>query len=354
MKTDFNFTDSSAEWPKNIFGIYAILNTANGKIYVGQTKDREGFCGRFEEHRLKLRQRAHYNNYLQNSYNKYGEEVFRFRILEICDDKDDLNVKEKGWMLELKTMYDQNGYNMNLENYNGRKTELRQKEFELISPKGEIIKSKNIHEFAKQHGLHETSIGRVINGKARSHKGYRSCHPLAKRKKHIFISPEGKDIEVENLRDFCLKNGLSECSMYNLRKGKQKEHRGWRCKDGFIFRENIAEYEILSPDFIIYKFKTKKGFAKKMGVSENTIAHGIKKHKRAMNGWSSTQYKYIILQNLKTKELIRLKTTRDGIKYGLQMLALQRLLREKTKSHKGYKLYKEKDPFVFQVIELDV
>lgn len=354
MKTDFNFADSSANWPKDLCGIYAIENIKNGKKYVGQTRDDEGFSGRFEGHRLKLRQRAHYNNYLQNSYNKHGEEAFRFRILEICKDSDDLNAKEKSWIVELESMYDKNGYNINLENYNGRKTELRQKEFELISPTGEIVRSKNIHKFAKEHGLHESCIGRVINGKARSHKGYRSLHPLAKRKKQIFISPQGELIEVENLKKFCKENGLSETSMYNLRRGSQSEHKGWRCKNGFVFREGNEKYEILSPDFVIYRFFTKKGFAEKMGISENAVSYGIKKTAKARNGWSSVNYKYIVLEKIKTGELLRLKTTRDGTKYGLQMLALQRLLRGKTESHKGYRLFKDKDQIKFKIVELDV
>lgn len=74
-------------------GVYAIVNTLNGKKYVGSTKC---FKERFAEHRSQLRKGNHKNVHLQNSYNKYGEKYFKFMVLEECEKiQDTLNFVEQ-------------------------------------------------------------------------------------------------------------------------------------------------------------------------------------------------------------------------------------------------------------------
>ena len=60
-------------------GIYMIENQANGKIYIGQTSDLER---RKKEHLNKLKNKTHHNLHLQNSFNKYGEDNFVFKIIK--------------------------------------------------------------------------------------------------------------------------------------------------------------------------------------------------------------------------------------------------------------------------------
>ncbi len=60
--------------------IYQIRNKINGRIYIGSTKN---FHSRVLKHLQALRTQIHKNDYLQNAYNKYGEESFYFGILEL-------------------------------------------------------------------------------------------------------------------------------------------------------------------------------------------------------------------------------------------------------------------------------
>jgi len=60
-------------------GIYTITNKTNGHRYVGSAVDLEK---RFRDHRNHLRNQTHCNAYLQNAWNKYGEDAFLFEILE--------------------------------------------------------------------------------------------------------------------------------------------------------------------------------------------------------------------------------------------------------------------------------
>jgi len=63
-------------------GIYCIENLKNGKRYIGQSIDLEK---RKKKHFRMLKGNYHDNTHLQNSYNKYGEKNFKFRILLYCE-----------------------------------------------------------------------------------------------------------------------------------------------------------------------------------------------------------------------------------------------------------------------------
>ena len=65
-----------------ICGIYCIENMANHKKYVGQSID---IYRRWKDHKHKLNGNRHHNIYLQRAWNKYGEKIFNFYILEECD-----------------------------------------------------------------------------------------------------------------------------------------------------------------------------------------------------------------------------------------------------------------------------
>lgn len=67
--------------------IYQITNLKNNKFYIGSTNN---FKIRKQKHLWDLKNNKHVNKHLQNSYNKYGENVFEFKILLECD-----NIKEK-------------------------------------------------------------------------------------------------------------------------------------------------------------------------------------------------------------------------------------------------------------------
>lgn len=64
----------------SISGIYMI--TCNNKSYIGSSVN---IYLRMLEHRSYLRGNRHGNRYLQNCYNKYGENSLEIKILEICE-----------------------------------------------------------------------------------------------------------------------------------------------------------------------------------------------------------------------------------------------------------------------------
>lgn len=63
-------------------GIYRILNTKNGKSYIGMSFS---IYQRMSNHRSRLRKGNHKNPHLQASWNKHGEANFQFTIIEKTD-----------------------------------------------------------------------------------------------------------------------------------------------------------------------------------------------------------------------------------------------------------------------------
>lgn len=65
----------------NRTGIYQIVNTANGKIYVGSAVN---FEKRWKEHLRQLTEKRHHSILLQRAWDKYGEAAFSFQKLIFC------------------------------------------------------------------------------------------------------------------------------------------------------------------------------------------------------------------------------------------------------------------------------
>lgn len=60
-------------------GIYAIVNTLTGRVYIGQTM--KAFEKRWFSHRVELNRGRHCNIELQQDWNELGERVFQFTIV---------------------------------------------------------------------------------------------------------------------------------------------------------------------------------------------------------------------------------------------------------------------------------
>ena len=64
-------------------GIYVIKNIITNKVYVGSAA--RNFIVRYNTHYNLLKKNQHFNKHLQDSWNKYKEENFQFRVLFICE-----------------------------------------------------------------------------------------------------------------------------------------------------------------------------------------------------------------------------------------------------------------------------
>jgi group I intron endonuclease len=77
--------------------IYKIVNTVNGKFYVGSTTNTRE---RFRTHRNRLRKNRHHAKHLQAAWNKYGEKSFVFVVIEAVPEGESLQAAEDKWLVE--------------------------------------------------------------------------------------------------------------------------------------------------------------------------------------------------------------------------------------------------------------
>lgn len=96
-------------------GIYRIINIIDNKTYIGQSVN---IAERFIRHKYQLNNNIHDNSKLQNAWNKYGSECFKFEILLKCK-KNSLKKFEKQ---EVQKISENKRYNIskNYDNLYGK------------------------------------------------------------------------------------------------------------------------------------------------------------------------------------------------------------------------------------------
>ncbi len=68
-------------------GIYEIYSVRSGKRYIGSSKNIEA---RWQTHIRDLKNRCHHNYYLQQEYQRYGEDNLVFTVVHIVSDEEQL------------------------------------------------------------------------------------------------------------------------------------------------------------------------------------------------------------------------------------------------------------------------
>ena len=89
-------------------GIYKIVNSITGKVYVGSAMR---LSNRWAVHKNGLMNGKHHSTKLQRSWNKHGCGVFQFVVIELIDDKSCLIEREQYWIDCLDAV--DSGYNEN-------------------------------------------------------------------------------------------------------------------------------------------------------------------------------------------------------------------------------------------------
>lgn len=89
-------------------GIYRIRNTINNKCYYGSAINLDK---RWKyEHLRALQLKKHYNDHLQNAWNKYGEENFIFEVIEHIVDRAALLSREQHYLDTVSPEYNISKY----------------------------------------------------------------------------------------------------------------------------------------------------------------------------------------------------------------------------------------------------
>ena len=176
-----------------VSGIYCIENITNHKTYIGSSKN---IYQRLLKHFALLRHNKHQNAHLQNAWNKYGEDSFRWFILELCDSKE-LTEKEQycidlfGAEYNITRIIERNILSRESRIKQGETRRRLHQEGKLewnFNPvtlyvydlDGKLLFSNplGLKDTARRLGISPSSICRVTNGTYQQCKGYRFSYRL--------------------------------------------------------------------------------------------------------------------------------------------------------------------------------
>ncbi len=146
--------------------MYQIINSINGHFYIGSTYD---FRVRRNRHLFNLRRGTHENDHLQKAFNLYGEEAFRFILIEALEPEYDeqLWAREQYYIDQLQPVYNiapkaggTIGYKMTAEQL--EKLKIRDENRLPDSPETKRRKSEGLKKDGKsksgQKNLRKTSL----------------------------------------------------------------------------------------------------------------------------------------------------------------------------------------------------
>jgi hypothetical protein len=219
-----------ARIPAGASGIYQIRCIATDKIYIGSSVN---LRTRWGEHCRLLRQGIHHNKHLQAAWDKYGEDAFDFTILEYVAEDELLEV-EQAWIDRTECTVRNVGFNISIRA--AYPSLLNVKVWEgFIDPDGNPVPPiTNLHEFCRRHNLNATAMATLVRGvkKLKSHKGW--THPNSVRQRDYiktyegFIDPDGNPVPpITNMAEFCRQHGLDNTHMTAVLNGRILSHRGW-------------------------------------------------------------------------------------------------------------------------------
>lgn len=209
---------------KNKSGIYKILCLTNGKFYIGSSVN---MYQRKIVHFDKLRKNKHDNVLLQRAFNKYGESVFIFEVVEYVLDKNILTKREQ-YYIDLYNACDcKIGFNIcpTANSMLGFKHSEETKKNFSIQRKG-----KNNPNFGKKlsqkqrdilsnKGKERVGVKNTFYGKKHTQKTKEKIRTTRKKKKVICIE---NNIVYESIMDAERQTGANHSSIIRACNGKNK------------------------------------------------------------------------------------------------------------------------------------
>lgn len=176
-----------------VSGIYCIENVTNHKTYIGSSKN---IYQRLLKHFALLRHNKHENPHLQSAWNKYGEDSFRWYILELCDNSELAKLEQQcidlfGAEYNITRIVERNILSKESRIKQGNTRRRLHEEGKLewnFNPvtlyvydlEGKLLFSNplGLKDTAKRLGISPSSICRVTNGTYQQCKGYRFSYKL--------------------------------------------------------------------------------------------------------------------------------------------------------------------------------
>jgi hypothetical protein len=218
--------------------LYIKKHTITGKLYFGKTiKNPEKYngSGKYWLRHIKCHGKEHIETLWYCLYTDkqilMDAAISFSKLWNVANSSSWLNLKEetgvdgggtKGRKLSKKEILD------------------RSKKWIIKSPAGKIFNICNLQKFCRENDLDHTIMRRIYKGKVKHNKLWQ-CKPenieynfydvsqlKSSIRSCILIDPNGETHQVNNIRQFSIKNKLRPNAISSLVTGKRKYHLGWK------------------------------------------------------------------------------------------------------------------------------
>jgi len=195
-----------------ISGIYKIVNKVNGKYYVGSSKDI--ICYRWPQHTRALRANRHKNDYLQNAWNKYGENNFEIIVIKQVPPNLLLEIEQS--YLDIAKHEQHKCYNLKFKSEGGCLSDYSLKKI------GDVHRGIPLPIATKKKISDSTK--RTMNTASMFQR-----MSISRQDKTIykFINILTSDTFQGTRKEFCERFNFNKVIPYSLISGRRLKHKGW-------------------------------------------------------------------------------------------------------------------------------
>lgn len=171
-------------------GIYCIENISTNKKYIGQSVN---IKYRWTKHMHELNSNSHYNDYLQKAWNKYGENDFKFYVLEYCT-SNKLDEKEIYYINMYNTIDRDFGYNLKSGGQFSANTYSKETKQKLSKSIKESYCNSNLRELRSFSALNQWANPKIKEKILGENNGMYGKHHTEESKKKMSETRIGKSI----------------------------------------------------------------------------------------------------------------------------------------------------------------
>lgn len=253
-----------------MYVVYRILNTETGKCYYGSTKNPKE---RMKRHFNNLKRGTHHSFLLQEDYNKYGKDAFRFEVLENFINVEDAHLREEE-LINLN--YDEN-YNISKFSGAGDLISYHPQHEELIEKISKSIR-KRYANMSEEERKQLSEKAKNENNANYKHGKYCSDYKKAKMKLN---RSKRKEMGLKSDTSFSIygrqphnkgKYKHPETASKQAKELALREERRIILGDRHIYCEGFIFTDIHYAEYIYHKDITKKIFNNSLNAREFRIA----------------------------------------------------------------------------------
>lgn len=292
----FRWVQTNYQGHSSKSGVYQIRNLNNGRVYIGSAKC---FRVRKQQHVASLKRTTHHNKYLQHDFNKCGEEMFIFEVLEVVEGEqvDRILIEQT----KLDSLYDNQDACYNFKKQaiyiNGELISAGLSTLESKKKRSESAKrmwKQETHRVKIREAMKPYRDEQVINLNKYREEALKAASKTNAKHYGKLIDPEGTVFDITNMQKFCDDRKLDRRCMTQVLKGNIPSYYGWRTYKletigvPYVTNKNHRQkqFKLLGPDGHVYSDTNIANFAKTHNISKENLSaviRGIRKHHK---GWS--------------------------------------------------------------------